>query len=141
MTDVRNRAPVGSRTETASTAELVRDATEQMSRLVRDELALARAEMTAKGKRAGAGAGLLGGGGVVALYGIGVLLAAAVLGLDVVMPAWLAALIVAVVVLAVAGVLGLLGRGQVARATPAVPEETMRSVKADIDEVKGRARR
>lgn len=141
MTDVGDRAPAGASRPGTSTAELVRDAAEQMSRLVRDELALARAEMAAKGKRVGVGAGLLGGGGVVALYGVGVLLAAAVLGLDVVMPAWLAALIVGIAVLAVAGVMALLGRNQVAQATPAVPEETIRSVKADIDEVKGRVRR
>jgi hypothetical protein len=112
-----------------------------MSRLVREELALAKAEVTQKGKRAGVGAGLLGGGGVVALYGVAALLAAVVLALAEVMPAWLAALIVAVVLFAAAGVLVLLGRKQVKQGTPPVPEETVRSVKADIDEVKGRAQR
>jgi uncharacterized membrane protein YqjE len=124
-----------------STGELVRQAVEQMSRLVREELALAKAEVTQKGKRAGVGAGLLGGGGVVALYGVAALLAAVVLALAEVMPAWLAALIVAVVLFAAAGVLVLLGRKQVKQGTPPVPEETVRSVKADIDEVKERARR
>jgi uncharacterized membrane protein YqjE len=124
-----------------STGELVRQAAEQISRLVRDELALARVEMTEKGKRAGMGAGLLGGGGVVALYGVAALLTAVVLALAEVMPAWLAALIVAVVLFAVAGVLAVLGRKRVKQATPPVPEETVRSVKADIDEVKERAQR
>jgi hypothetical protein len=124
-----------------STDELVRQAAEQISRLVRDELALAKAEMTQKGKRAGVGAGLLGGGGVVALYGVAALLTAVVLALALVVPAWLAALIVAVVLFAVAGVLAVLGRKRVAQATPPVPEETVRSVKADIDEVKERAQR
>jgi hypothetical protein len=128
-------------TGSASTGELVRHAAEQISRLVRDELALARAEMTAKGKQAGVGAGLLGGGGVVALYGVAVLIAALILGLAAVLPAWLAALIVGVVLLGAAGVLALIGRSRVREALPPVPEETVRSVRADIDEVKERAHR
>src|SRR5215469_13782644 len=75
-----------------STAELIRRATEQLSTLVRDELALARAEMAQKLAHAGKGAGLFGGAGVVALYGVFGLLAAAVLGLAQVIPAWAAAL-------------------------------------------------
>lgn len=133
MTDVKSNQE--------STAELVRAATEQTSRLIREELALARAEMTAKGRQAGAGAGLLGGGGAIALYGVGALLAAVALGLDVALPAWLAVLIVAVVLLATAGVLALLGRTKVKQAAPPVPREAAESIKADIDEVKGRARR
>jgi hypothetical protein len=136
MTDVKHID-----TGSASTAELVRHAAEQISRLVRDELALARTEMTAKGKRVGVGAGLLGGGGVMALYGAGVLIAAVILGLAEAMPAWLAALLVGVVLLGVAGVLALIGRTRVREAMPPVPEETVRSVRADIDEVKERAHR
>ena len=131
----------GSAAREPSTAELVRQAAEQISRLVRDELALAKAEMTQKGKKAGVGAGLLGGGGVVALYGVAALLTAIVLGLAEVMPAWLAALIVAVVLFAVAGVLAVLGRKQVKQATPPLPKEAVRSAKTDIDEVKERAQR
>src|SRR4051812_1012943 len=81
-----------------STAELVKLATEQVSRLVRDELRLAQTELAAKGKRVGLGVGLFGGAGAFAFYGLGVLLAAAVLGLAVVWPAWLAALVVGVAV-------------------------------------------
>ena len=125
----------------ASTGELVRQAAEQISRLVRDELTLARAELAAKGKRAGTGAGLLGGGGLLALYGVAALLTAVVLGLAETMPAWLAALIVAVVLFAVAGVLAVLGRTRVRQATPVVPEQTVRSVQADIEEVTERAQR
>jgi tetrahydromethanopterin S-methyltransferase subunit C len=124
-----------------SVAELVRQAAEQISRLVRDELALAKAEMTQKGKTAGLGAGLLGGGGAVALYGVAALLTAIVLALAEVMPAWLAALIVAVVLFAIAAVLAVLGRKQVKQATPPVPKEAVRSVKTDINEVKERAQR
>jgi Flp pilus assembly protein TadB len=127
--------------DTQSTGELVRHAAEQISRLVRDELALARAEMTEKGKRAGIGAGLLGGGGAVALYGVAVLIAALILGLGEAMPYWASALIVGVLLLAAAGVMGMAGRSRVRQALPPVPEETVRSVKADVDELRERARR
>jgi hypothetical protein len=139
MTDVTRNTSTGA--QDGSTAELVRQAAEQISRLVRDELSLARAEMTEKGKKAGVGAGLLGGGGLVALYGVAALLTAIVLGLAEVMPAWLAALIVAVLLFAVAGVMAVLGRKEVQQATPPVPREAVDSVMADIDEVKERAKR
>ena len=116
-------------------AELVQRATEQVSRLVRDELTLARAELTEKGKHAGIGIGLFGGGGALALYGLGALVAAAILLLDLVLPAWAAALIVAVVLFAVAGVLALVGKKQVSQAVPPMPEAAVRSVRADVDTV------
>ena len=119
----------------ATTAELVRLAGDQLTRLVRDELQFARMEMSVKARRFGVGAGLFGTAGVVAMYGIGVLIATAVLLLALVLPAWLAALIVAVVLFAVAGVLGLLGRGQIRRGSPASPEQTLNSVKADVQTV------
>lgn len=125
----------------AGTGELVRQAADQISRLVRDELTLARAEMMRKGKRAGVGAGLLGAGGVVALYGVAALLAAAVLGMAEGIPAWLSALIVAAALFVAAGVLALIGRRQVGRGVPPVPTEAARSVKADLDEVRERAHR
>jgi Flp pilus assembly protein TadB len=139
MTEMTRNRP--SAAADASTGELVRQAADQISRLVRDELALAKAEMAEKGKRAGIGAGLLGGGGLIALYGLAALLTAAVLGLAVVVPAWLAALIVALVLFAIAGAMALAGRTEVKQATPPVPEEAARSVKADVDEVKERAHR
>jgi hypothetical protein len=125
----------------AGTAELVRQAADQISRLVRDELALARAEMVQKGKRAGIGAGLLGAGGVVALYGVAALLATVVLGLAEAIPAWLSALLVAIALFVVAGVLALVGRRRVGSGVPPVPEEAARSVRADVDEVRERAKR
>jgi hypothetical protein len=125
----------------AGTGDLVRQAADQITRLVRDELALARAEIVEKGKRAGTGAGLLGGGGIVALYGVAALLAAVVLGLAEAMPAWLAALIVAAALFAAAGVLAVVGRRQVAQGMPPVPGEAAASVRADIEEVRGRAQR
>ncbi|HEY0696408.1 MAG TPA: phage holin family protein [Micromonospora sp.] len=118
-----------------STAELVQQATEQLSRLVRDEFALARAELTEKGKHAGIGVGLFGGGGALALYGLGALIATIVLLLDLVLPAWLAALVVAVALFVVAAVLALVGRRQVRRAGPPVPTAAVDSVRADVDTV------
>lgn len=121
----------------ASTAELVRRATEQMSHLVRDEMALARAEMARKGRSAGVGIGLFGGSGVLLLYGVGTLIAAGVLALALVMPAWLAALLVGVAVLLVAGLMALFGRTSVKHAVPLKPEETVESVQADIATLRG----
>src|SRR5688572_18837031 len=126
--------------ETPSTGELATRLSEQMSTLVRDELALARAEMTEKGKRAGTGAGLLGGGGVLALYGVAGLIATAILGLAEVWTPWLAALVVTVVVFAVAGVLALVGRAEVKRAAPPVPERTKENVQADVETVRNAVR-
>ena len=122
-------------TDHRSTAELVKLAAEQVSTLVRDELKLAQAELAQKGKRAGAGVGMFGGAGVIAFYGVGALLTAAVIGLATVVPAWLSALIIGVVLLAVAGVLALLGRTQVRQAGPPMPRDTVASVKADLDTV------
>ena len=118
-----------------STAELVRQAAEQISTLVRDELALARAEMATKASRAGRGAGLFGGAGLVSLYGILGVLTGIVLLLALVMPAWAAALLVGVVLLIVAGVLALAGRAQVRQAAPPVPTEAVHGVRADVDTV------
>ncbi|MGS2619586.1 phage holin family protein [Micromonospora sp. LZ34] len=134
MADVANARTSRNGSE-PSTAELVQRATEQISRLVRDELALARAELTQKGKHAGIGIGLFGGGGALALYGLGALVAAAILLLDLAMPAWLAALIVGVLLFVMAGVLALVGKKQVSRAVPPVPAATVRSVRADMDTV------
>jgi uncharacterized membrane protein YqjE len=124
-----------------STGDLVRQLSEQVSRLVRDELRLAQLEMTSKGKRAGVGIGMLGGGSLLAIYGIGCLLAAAILALALAVPAWLAALIVAVAVFAVSAVVALLGKGKLSKATPVVPEHAAQSVKADVEEIKESAHR
>jgi hypothetical protein len=140
MTDT-TRSMAAANAAERSAGDLVKDLSEQVSRLVRDELKLAQVEMTAKGKRAGAGAGLLGGSGLLALYGAACLLAAAIIGLARVVPAWLAALIVGAAVLAVAGVVALLGRGQFKKAVPPVPEQAVDSVKADVAEVKESAKR
>ena len=120
----------------ASTGELIGQLTDQLSRLVRDEVRLAQAEVTQKAKRLGIGAGLFGGAGIVALLGLGALVTAAIFGLANVMPGWLAAIVVAVVLFLVAGVLALLGKKDVDKATPPLPTETIASVQADIAAVK-----
>ena len=123
-----------------STSEVVQRASEQISRLVKDELALAKAELTEKGKHAGIGVGLFGGGGVLALYCVGVLIITFVLLLDLVWPAWAAALTVTVILFVVAGVLALLGKKQVSQAVPPKPEAATESVKADVEAVKHAAK-
>jgi uncharacterized membrane protein YqjE len=122
----------------ASTGELVSRLGEQVSTLIRSELRLAQAELQEKGKRAGIGVGLFGGAGVVALLGAGALVACAILALALVVDAWLAALIVGVVLLAVAGILALVGRSQVQRAGPPLPTEAVEGLKQDIQTVKER---
>ena len=122
----------------ASTAELVNRLGEQVSTLIRSELRLAQVELQEKGKRAGIGVGLFGGAGLVALFGAGALVACAILALALIMDAWLAALIVGVVLLAVAGILALVGRSQVQRAAPPLPTEAVEGIKQDIQTVKER---
>ena len=115
---------------------LVHDLSEQTSALVRSEVELAKAELTAKGKAAGIGAGLFGAAGLLALFGAAVLIATAILALALVLPAWAAALIVAVVLLAGAGVAALVGKGKVKEATPAAPERAVEGVKQDVETIK-----
>jgi uncharacterized membrane protein YqjE len=127
--------------ETRSTGELVKQLSEQVTVLIRDELKLAQLEMTRKGKQAGIGAGLLGGSGLVALYGVGCLIACAVIAISGVVAAWLAALVVGAALLVVAAVAALMGRGRLQKTVPPVPEEAVGSVKADVAEIKERTRR
>src|SRR3954462_1188688 len=122
--------------EGVPTGELVNRLATQVSELVRGEPELARTELTAKGKRAGAGAGLAGAGGVVALYGIGALIAAAIAALDIVLALWLAALVIGVVLLIVAGVLALVGRKELRQAAPPVPKDVVDSVQQDVQTVR-----
>ena len=124
-----------------STGDLVKMMTEQVSVLIRDELKLAQLEMTSKGKQAALGAGMFGVSGVVALYGVGCLLACAIIAISGVVAAWLAALIVGAALLAAAGVAALLGKQRVSKATPPLPEQAVADVKADVEEIKGRAHR
>jgi len=120
-----------------TTGELINRLTEQTTALVRSELQLAKTEMTEKAKHAGVGAGLFGGAGIIALYGVGTLIATIILVLATFLDAWLAALIVTVVLFVIAGVVALIGKKQVSQATPAAPERTIDSVKRDVETVKG----
>jgi uncharacterized membrane protein YqjE len=122
--------------EDASFGELAARLSEQVSRLVHDELALAEAEAKEKAKRLGLGAGLFGMSAVLALFGGGCAVAAVVLGLANVVAAWLAALIVAAALFLVAGLAALVGRRDVKRATPPVPTEAVRSTKEDLATVR-----
>jgi hypothetical protein len=123
----------------ASVAELVRQLSEQTSRLARQEVELAKAELQLKGKRAAVGAGLFGGAGTFAFYAFGALVATAILALATAVAAWLGALIVAVVLAAVALGLALQGKAKVKQATPPIPEQATESVKEDVQWAKTRA--
>ena len=128
----RDERPIG---------QLVQDLSQQTATLVRQELHLAQLEMQQKGKRAGIGAGLFGGAGLVAVLGLGALVAAAILALATAVDPWLSALIVAVVLFVVAGVIALVGKREVTEAVPPVPERTIESVQQDVHEIKERAHR
>jgi putative superfamily III holin-X len=122
-----------------SASELLRDLSQQTGDLVRQEMELAKAELRVKGKAAGLGAGMFGGAGLMGLYALGALTAAAILGLAIVLDAWLAALIVGLAYGAVAGFLALTGKKKVEQATPPVPEQAIESSKEDVEWTKERA--
>ena len=121
--------------------QLVNEGAEQLSRLVRDEMRLAAAEMRDKGRRAGAGAGLFGAAGVLAGYGGAALIAAAIVALGPVLTWWLAAVAVGAALLLTAGILAAIGTWRVKSAMPPVPEDTADNVKTDIQTLKEGLRR
>lgn len=131
MADTQPRAA-----QDASTGELVSRLSQQMSTLVRDEIRLAQLDLTEKGKRVAFGAGAFGGAGAIGYLALATLIAAAVLGLAEAVPAWLSALIVGLVLLAVTGVLALFGRKKIRSATPAAPTEAVEGLKRDVQTVK-----
>ena len=119
--------------------ELVKDATEQAQTLIRQEIELAKVELTEKGKKAGIGAGMFGGAGLFGLFAFAALTAAFIGAVDLAVPFWAAALIVAAVYGAIAGILALTGKNKVQEATPPVPEEAVDNVKEDLAWTKQRA--
>ena len=123
-----------------SMGELLKQLSQETTQLVHQELELAKAELTQKGKQAGAGAGLFGAAGALGLAALGALTACFILALNAIMPAWLAALIVAVVYGAIAAFLALRGRDKVKQATPLVPEQTVETVKEDVEWAKTQTR-
>jgi len=131
--------PNGSDLRDQPIADLVKQLTEQTKTLARQEIELAKAELTEKGKKAGIGAGMFGGAGLFGFFAFAALTACLVLALATAMEPWLAALIVAALYGAIAGVLALSGSKQVQGATPAVPEQTVETVKEDVEWTKQRA--
>ncbi|MEJ8633095.1 phage holin family protein [Streptomyces sp. MS2.AVA.5] len=124
-----------------SVGDLVSQASQQLSQLVREELRLAQAEMTQKGKRFGKGGGMFGGAGIVAFIGLQALAATAIAALVLVLPLWAAALIITCVLFVIAAILAAMGKKQVGMATPPTPERAIDSIKADVAEIKERAHR
>jgi hypothetical protein len=116
----------------ASLGELTARMSEQVSRLMRNELALAQLEAKQKAKRLGVGFGMFGAGGMLAFFGAGAAIAAAVLALATVVSPWLAALIVAGALFVLAGITALIGKKSVAAGSPPVPREAIESSKADV---------
>jgi Flp pilus assembly protein TadB len=123
-----------------SLGELLKQLSEQTTRLVHQELELAKAELTHKGRQAGAGAGLFGGAGAIGLLAAAALTACFILALNAVMPAWLAALLVAVGYGIVAFVLVKQGQARMKRAAPPVPTQTIETVKEDVEWAKTQMR-
>jgi uncharacterized membrane protein YqjE len=119
-----------------TTAELVTELGTQTARLVRNEIWLAKQEMTEKAKRAGTGAGLLGGAAVIVIYAVGVLILAVIAAFDLAMPLWAAALVTAAILIVLAVIAGLIGRAQLRRAVPPVPTEAVENIKQDVASVK-----
>jgi uncharacterized membrane protein YqjE len=117
--------------------ELVKDLASQTSTLVRQEIKLAQAEVTEKGKVAGKGAGMLAGAAVAALLGLGALTTVLIVALDGALPLWLAALIITVLWLIVAAVLANAGKKALQASTPPAPQ-TVETVKEDIQWAKTR---
>ena len=123
-----------------SIGELVKDLAGETSTLVRQEIDLAKVEMTERGKRMGKGAGILGAAALVGLLAAGALTACLIAALDLAMPTWLAALIVTVVFAVIAAALAMAGRKQIQEAAPPVPEQAIDSVKEDVQWAKTRTR-
>jgi hypothetical protein len=120
--------------------ELLRQLSEETTRLVHQELELAKAELAQKGKQAGAGAGMFGGAGALGLAALGALTACFILALNAVLPAWLAALVVAVAYGIVAFVLAKQGQAKIKQAVPPLPEQAIETVKEDVEWAKTQMR-
>ncbi len=126
--------------EDKSTADLLKDLSNELTTLVHQEIDLAKVELIEKTKRVGAGAGMFGGAAVVGLFGGGALVAAVIAGIATALSVWLSALIVGGALLLLAGVLALTGRTEVARGTPPIPEQAIESSKEDVEWLRTQAR-
>jgi uncharacterized membrane protein YqjE len=121
-----------------SVGELLQRASRQTAELVRQEIRLAQAELQEKGQRLAIGTGLMGGAALVALFGLGALVAAVIMLIGTALEPWLAALIVALVLLATAAILALFGKKQAQRTVPPIPEQAVESVKEDVEHIRER---
>jgi nucleoside permease NupC len=121
-----------------SMGQLVKELSDDLSTLIRQELALARAEMTMKGKQAGLGIGLLSGAGLIGFVALLALTTTVIAVLATTMKVWIAALIVTVVLALIAGALALIGKNRVAEAAPPAPEQTTQTLKEDVQWAKTR---
>ncbi|MEU8136225.1 phage holin family protein [Streptodolium elevatio] len=139
--DAEPRSPAETSPADASVGQLVSDASAQLSQLVRDEMRLAQAEMTEKGKRFGIGGGLLGGAGTLGFITAQALVVTVIAALATALPVWAAALVTTVVLLGVTAVLALAGKRSIARAVPPVPEQAIEGVKTDVAQIKEHAHR
>ncbi|MDX3535610.1 phage holin family protein [Streptomyces sp. MB09-01] len=124
-----------------SVGDLVSRASQQISELVREEMQLARAEMTQKGKRFGVGGGLFGGAGLVGFLSAQALVGAVIAALALLLPVWASALIIAALLAAVAAGMAAAGKKQIAKAGTPAPEQAIDSIKADVAEIKEAAHR
>jgi len=124
-----------------STGDLVKAVTEQVSVLMRDELKLAQLEVTGKARQAGKGMGMMGGGALIALYGVACLIACVIIAISHSLQAWLSALIIGVALLVVAAIATAIGRKKMRQGSPPMPTEAVESVKTDVQEVRERAHR
>ncbi|WP_405584502.1 phage holin family protein [Streptomyces sp. NBC_01190] len=122
-----------------SVGTLVKQGTEQLSLLVRQELKLAQAELTKKGKRAGVGGGLFGAAALFAFFGVAALVGTVIAAIP--LAVWAATLIVAGGLLLLAAILALIGKREVKQAVPPMPEETVGSMKHDVETLRERAKR
>ena len=120
--------------------ELVKQLSDLTTQLVRAEVELAKAELSEKGKKAGMGAGMFGGAGLFGVFGFAALTTAIIAALDLAMATWLAALIVAVVYFAIAGIAALMGKKKVEQATPLAPQQAIDTTKADVEVAKARVK-
>ncbi len=120
-----------------STVELTERLAAQVSTLVRTEVTHALDEVKSKGTRIGIGAGISGAGALLLYLGLATLIAAGVLGLATAVDPWLAALIVAIVVLVIGGILAAVGASKAKNAAPPMPAHTVDSVRADVAAAKG----
>jgi uncharacterized membrane protein YqjE len=123
-----------------STGDLLKELSDHTTTLVKQEIDLAKAELSEKGKKAGKGAGMFGGAGLFGVFSFAALTTCIIAALESPLNLWLAALIVAVAYAAIAGVLALQGRNKVQEAGPPVPEQATESVKEDVQWAKTRAK-